>query len=76
MNRVFIYWDNSNIFLEAQRLAEERESGPDARYRVRINFANMFRLANAGRLVRKGAGRRFRAARRCASYGTGWKARA
>ena len=40
MDKVFIYWDNSNIFLEARRLAEELESGPEARYRVRINFAN------------------------------------
>ena len=46
---VFIYWDNSNIFHEAQRLAEEQNNGPDARYRVRINFANMLLLANADR---------------------------
>ena len=31
---VFIYWDNSNIFHEAQRLAPEHDDGPDARYRV------------------------------------------
>ena len=37
MSRVFIYWDNSNIFHEAQRFAEERGEGPDARYRVRID---------------------------------------
>ena len=29
MDRVFIYWDNSNIFHEAQRLAEERSEGPN-----------------------------------------------
>ena len=28
MERVFIYWDNSNIFIEAQRLAEEFEEEP------------------------------------------------
>ncbi len=49
MGRAFIYWDNSNIFHEAQRLAEERGGGPDARYRVRINFDNILRLAHAGR---------------------------
>ena len=49
MDRVFIYWDNSNIFYEAQRLAEERNEGTDARYRVRINFDNLLRLAHADR---------------------------
>ena len=53
MESVFIYWDNSNIFHEAQRLAEEQEEGPGARYRVRIHFENMLRLAHADRLVRK-----------------------
>ena len=49
MDSVFIYWDNSNIFHEMQRLAEEREQGPDSRYRVRINFDAMLRLAHADR---------------------------
>lgn len=53
MDNVFIYWDNSNIFHEAQRLAEEREEGEGARYRVRINFENMLRLANADRPLKK-----------------------
>ena len=53
MNRVFIYWDNSNIFHEAQRLAEERTEGPDARYRVRIHFENMLCLAHADRPLEK-----------------------
>lgn len=47
MRKVFIYWDNSNIFHEAQRLAENESS--DARFRVRIHFENMFRLARADR---------------------------
>ena len=51
MENVFIYWDNSNIFHEAQRLAEEREESPGARYRVRINFDNMLRLAHADRVL-------------------------
>ena len=53
MDSVFIYWDNSNIFHEAQRLAEERNGGPDARYRVRIYFDNMLRLAHADRPMEK-----------------------
>lgn len=53
MDNVFIYWDNSNIFHEAQRLAEEREEGNGARYRVRINFDNMLRLAHADRHLQK-----------------------
>ena len=53
MDRVFIYWDNSNIFHEAQRLAEERGEGPDARNRVRIHFESLLRLAHADRPMRK-----------------------
>ncbi len=54
MESVFIYWDNSNIFLEAQRLAEERgDEGADARYRVRIHFDNMLRLAHANRPIER-----------------------
>lgn len=55
MNRdkVFIYWDNSNIFYEAQRFAEDRDEGPGARWRVRINLDNMLRLAHADRVVEK-----------------------
>ncbi len=48
--RVFIYWDNSNIFISARALAGERE-GMDARYRVRLHFANLLRLAHADRPV-------------------------
>ena len=53
MKSVFIYWDNSNIFFEAQRLAEERGEGVNARYRVRINFDNMLHLAHADRHLKK-----------------------
>ena len=52
MDNVFIYWDNSNNFHEAQRFAESSNDGPDARYRVRINFDNMYRLAHADRPVK------------------------
>ena len=53
MDSVFIYWDNSNIFHEAQRLAQERREGPNARYRVRINVDNILRLAHADRPLKK-----------------------
>ncbi len=53
MSGVFIYWDNSDIFHEAQRLAEGRVEGPAARYRVRVNFDNMLRLASVDRQVEK-----------------------
>lgn len=49
--RVFIYLDTSNIFLEARRIAEERNGDADARNRVRIHLERMFRLAHAGREV-------------------------
>ena len=48
-----MYWDNSNIFHEAQHLAVERAEGPGARYRVRIHFESLLRLAHADRPVRK-----------------------
>ena len=53
MESVFVYWDNSNIFLEAQRFAVERNEGPNARSRVRINFEAMLRLAHADRPMKK-----------------------
>ena len=53
MAKVFVYWDNSNIFHEAQRLAEERGEGPGARYRVRLNFDNLLRLAHADRPLQR-----------------------
>ncbi len=38
---VFMYWDNSNIYISAQYAAEELEaSSPDVRYSVRINLPN------------------------------------
>ena len=52
MDRVFTYWDNSNIFISARDAAVERE-GSDARYRVRIDFRSMLELARAGRSVQR-----------------------
>ena len=53
MSGVFVYWDNSNIYHEAQRIAEERNGDVNARYRVRIHFENMLRLAHADRPLAK-----------------------
>ena len=48
MDKVFIYWDNSNIFISAQQVAVDRE-GEQARFRLRIHFRNLLELARAGR---------------------------
>ena len=48
--KVFIYWDNSNIFISAQEAAVERE-GEAVRFRVRIHFRNLLELAHARRAV-------------------------
>ena len=52
MERAFIYWDNSNIFISAQDAAAERE-GWDARPRVRIRFASLLQLARAERPIER-----------------------
>jgi len=48
---VFIYCDNSNIFISAQQVAVERE-GEFVRSRVRIHFQNLLKLASAGRDIK------------------------
>ena len=48
--KIFIYLDNFNIFISAQHVAAERESG-NAFYRVRIAFKNLVYLARAERAV-------------------------
>ena len=50
MEQAFIYWDNSNIFISARAVAEERE-GSGARHRVRVHFRNLLELAHAGRSI-------------------------
>ena len=52
MEKVFIYWDNSNIFISAREVATERE-GDAVRYRVRLHFRNMMELARAGRDIER-----------------------
>lgn len=53
MKSCFIYWDNSNIFHAAQYLAEDREATPAARFRIRIHFESLYRLAHADRKVER-----------------------
>ena len=48
MKKVFVFWDNSNIFISAKTVAAQREGG-DAAYQVRIQFDNLLSLALAGR---------------------------
>jgi len=50
MDRVFVYWDNSNIFVGAKDVAAGRE-GEAARFRVRVHFGHLLQLARAGRAV-------------------------
>ena len=50
MDKAFIYWDNSNIFISAQEVAVERE-GAAARARLRIYFRNLLELARGGREI-------------------------
>ena len=50
MEKVFIYWDNSNIWMSAKNAAEERE-GEEARARVQIHFRNLLKLAHADRPI-------------------------
>ena len=52
MDRVFVYWDNSNIFISAQAAAIDRE-GEEARWRVRLHFRNLLTLAHAARPVHR-----------------------
>ena len=47
---VFLYWDNSHIFIGAQQVAIERE-GVEARRRVRVEFRNLLELARAEREI-------------------------
>lgn len=48
MDKVFIYWDNSNLFIGAQQAAAAVE-GDAVRYRVRLDFRYLLELAAADR---------------------------
>ena len=54
-SNVFICWDNSNIFYEAQNVAEEVEGEVmDVRSRIRIDFHNLLYLARESRTLVRG----------------------
>ena len=46
---IYLYWDNSNIFLSARQCSHRERS--DAKYRLRIDFGNLVDLAVANRPV-------------------------
>jgi len=50
MKKVFIFLDNSNIFISAKAVALEKE-GQDAMYNIRISFDRLLRLASADRPI-------------------------
>ncbi len=50
MPTVFLFWDNSNIFISAKDIAAGRE-GRAARDQVRLHFENLLQLALAGRTL-------------------------
>lgn len=52
MERIYIFWDNSNIFISAQTVAERRD-GVLQRHAVRLQFDHLFHLAAMGRHVVK-----------------------
>ena len=52
MDRPFVYWDNTSLFVCAQEVAVERE-GEAVRSRVRIHFRNLLELARAGREIQR-----------------------
>ena len=52
MDKVFIYWDNSNIFISAQQVAADLE-GEESRAQARIHFPNLVTLAHGGREIQR-----------------------
>ncbi|MBF0486979.1 MAG: NYN domain-containing protein [Nitrospirae bacterium] len=48
MKKVFVFWDNSNIFISGKMVASEKE-GQDAYHQLRLQFDNILKLARAGR---------------------------
>ena len=52
MASIYIFWDNSNIFISAQNVAVTRD-GTASRLAVRLQFLNLMKLATCGREVKK-----------------------
>lgn len=48
--KVYVFWDNSNIFIEGQKLADDKD-GPGERWAFRISFENLYKLACAARPI-------------------------
>ena len=49
-SRIFLYIDNSNVFIEAKRLAPQYNGGdPGVKYRVRIDYDNLVNLCTCKR---------------------------
>lgn len=53
MPDVYLFWDNSNIFHSAQRYCERTPESAN-RSSIRISFEQLYRLAIAGRNLKKG----------------------
>ena len=51
MAYVYVYWDDSNIFISAKSVGAEQE-GDEVRSRVRVHFSNLMKLAGANREVK------------------------
>ena len=51
MSKVYLFWDNSNIFISAKYVAVRRDGGAFAEKEIRIHFGNLYKLARAGRDV-------------------------
>ena len=50
---IYIYWDNLNIFVESQNVAENEPNQIDIYRRVRIDLTNLLLLAHGSRHVRR-----------------------
>ncbi len=50
MSQVYIFWDNSNVFIWAREIAERRD-GIFQKHAVRLQFEHLYRLAAMGRAV-------------------------
>lgn len=49
-DKIYIFWDNSNIFISAKQVAEERDNLLGA-HDLRLQFEHLHRLASMGRPV-------------------------
>lgn len=52
MDGIYVFWDNSNIFISAQEVGVQRD-GEDCRRAIRLKFANLMKLATCDRPVKK-----------------------